>query len=173
MNRNDAIRSRTMMNRIRIIKVQKRIHFRKENLSGGLHVGSFHKLGTEVRVRKDPRRSLHFIMATRAAGIIRASVVRGEKAESRRLNDGVSRVEKRLDGDPLVTARQRVSRMDIGVAGDAESSSISLASNGSWSLFTDLANPHTLVAGSQLIGTMNLRVAGEAEESRVGAAKDS
>lgn len=71
-----------------------------------------------------------------------------------------------------MAAGQWVSRVNIGIASDTKSRSISFARDHSRSLFTNLAHPDAVMARSEFVGAVNFGVAGETEKSRVRSAID-
>jgi len=67
-------------------------------------------------------------------------------------------LEERRDGDALVATGEGVGRMDIVVASEAESGSVSLAGHMRRRLLAHLTECDTRVAQRELVGGMNLRV---------------
>lgn len=156
-----------------VIKINKRIHFSEEHrITRGLNFrGINDHLRTKRRVRQNPRRNLDILVVAVTGSV---ALRRHEKIKNGRgrFNDRISGVIKRGNGDALVAASQWVSRVNIGIAGDTESSSVGLAHDDGRGLFTNLAHPDALVAGSEFISAVNFGVAVETEESRVGSAVD-
>lgn len=74
--------------------------------------------------------------------------------------------------EPLVSPSERISRVDVTVAGDAERGGVGFARYVRRCLLADLAHPNTSVAGSELVNGMNFGVARDAKESRVGSAEE-
>lgn len=153
LNRNDTIGTR-IMERVRVFEIEKGIDFGSEEQVGGFDIRILH----EARVGENPR-----------PGIRRLVVIGRDHEEigerSGRFDDRVGRVEERLHRDALVAARERVGRVDVGVARDAEGRSVGLARDGRRSLLADLAHPHALVP------RVELGVAGQTEENRVDSAE--
>ncbi|PON58582.1 hypothetical protein TorRG33x02_290670 [Trema orientale] len=174
-DRNDAIGPGARVDRVRVIKIEKRIHFGEEQVIR-FHVGPRchrlrHNLGGEIRVRDDPRRGRFDLHVDVLVVVTRAAAAVGEEVEGGGADDGVGGVEEGLDGDSVVALGEGVGGVDVGVAGDAEGGGVGLAGDGGGGLLADLADPHALVPRRQLVGAVDLGVAAEAEEGRVGSAE--
>jgi len=74
-------------------------------------------------------------------------------------------LEEQCDGDALVAAGEAVGGVDIAVAGEAESSGVSLAGHMRQRLLAQLAERDARVARLELVGGMNLNVRSESNYS--------
>ena len=153
LNRNDTISTR-IMKRVRVFEIEKRFHFGSEEQVGGFDIRILH----EVLAWENPRPGLWRLVV-----IGRDHEQIGER--SARFDDRLGRVEERLHRNALVAAGERVGRVDIGVARDAQSRRVCLARDGRRSLLADFAHPHALVP------RVELGVAGQTQENRVDSAK--
>jgi hypothetical protein len=117
-----------------------------------------------VGLGKEPRRSLGLV----------APVVVGRFGHGRRRGEGLGRVgqlaEEGCHGKALVAARERVRRVDVGIAGGAERGRVGAARDRRRRVLADLAEPHSRVARP---GAVRPRVAPGAQERRVRAAVEA
>ncbi|PON47519.1 hypothetical protein PanWU01x14_243740 [Parasponia andersonii] len=150
-DRNDAIGPGARVDRVRVIKIEKRIHFGEEQVIR-FHVGPRchrlrHNLGGEIRVRDDPRRRRFDLHVDVLVVVTSAAAAVGEEVEGGggRVDDGVGGVEEGLDGDSVVALGEGVGGVDVGVAGDAEGGGVGLAGDGGGGLLANLADPHAPV----------------------------
>ena len=81
-------------------------------------------------------------------------------------------VIERNDRHALMAGGQRISGMDVGIAGGAEGGGIGFAGENGGGELADFADPEALMAGGELVGGVDLHIAGHAEEGGVGPAED-
>jgi len=155
------------------VDAEVRVRFREQRVGGG---GGGAVLVAVVGLGEQPRRRLGLVapvvvVVVRRRGFPLSLAPRCGSGGEGRGREGLGRVGERAeegrDGEALVAARERVGRVDVGVAGGAERGGVGAAGDGGGGVLADLAQPDARVAGP---GAVRPGVAAGAQERAVLAA---
>lgn len=158
-----------------IIHIQIRIHVREDKPIGISILTRHHLIIIVIVVREQPGGSLGLFPADVTIPVLIGDVMVVQEAnggcgfDTRR---GVNGVVEGGDRNAIVTAGERVGRVDVAVTRDTEGGGVSLAGDVGGGMLADLAEEDPRVAGRELVGSVDLGVAAQAEEGGVGSAEE-